>query len=411
MSNGPFDQVLLNTREKVLSPDWNAEFSQQGRSLLDTLAQLSSRRTSAANSFGLVTDGFVGDSFSVHATSPASLNLVVTAGLAFVSNPYAIGNRSNIGGISGVNALSALVPIYLSAAQTFTVPTAPSAGNARIDIIEVRADHLVGGTDTRQVLDPTTGAFVATSVNKLMSWDVFGRIGYVAAGGSSTEPLSYKQGTAATAGTETQPTTTSGYIKIAAIRVAAGVTTIEENKILDYRPLYAPYGQMTIGITADVAAGATPYVNSVRVNAPPGVDVSLMLGPTGTVNEGLIYLRVGSGSAVWAVDGVSTSAGHTAGVTTTSVWSTQHTPPEAATLTALEQTMLAGGSASYTVATTMAAAIGQPVFKFYWWLGTLMHSGSALTAVTLDDASTATGAPTSAFPARFSAQISLVRIA
>ena len=411
MSNGPFDRVLLNTREKVLSPDWNAEFSQQDRSILDTLAQLSTRRTSAANSFGLVSDGFIGDGFSVHATAPASLNVIVTAGLALVANPYAVGARTNIGGVSGVNALSALVPVYLSAAQSFAVPTAPGAGQARIDIIEVRADHLVGGATSRQVLAPVTGAFVASTVNKLLSWDVFGRIGYVAAGGSSTEPLSYKQGTAATAGTEVEPGTTSGYIKIAAIRVAASVTTIEENKILDYRPLYAPYGQMSVGITADVAAGASPYVNNVRVNAPPGVDASITLGPTGTVNEGLVYLRVGSGSAVWAVDGVSLSAGRSAGITTATVWVPQHTPPEAISATSVDQGILAGTNPSYTVATTMQVAIGQPMFRFYWQNGVLYHSGASSTPVTLNDASTASGAPTSAFPARFSAQISLVRIA
>jgi hypothetical protein len=407
MSNGPFDRILLNTREKVLSPDWNAEFSQQDRSILDTIAQLSTRRTSAANSFGLVTDGFVGDGFSVHATSPASLNVIVSAGLAFVANPYAVGARSNIGGISGVNALSALVPVYLSGSQSFTVPTAPSAGNARIDIIEVRADHLVGGATSRQVLDPATGAFVATSVNKLLSWDVFGRIGYVAAGGSSTEPLSYKQGTAATAGTEVEPSTTAGYVKIAAIRVAASVTTIEENKILDYRPLYAQSGQMTVSGRCRVyVSGGNWFIDNARISAPPGVDAAFTLRPvTPTILEDLSFvIRVGN-AAAYEVQSVSISTEQDS-ANPTRMFQAQGTSLGTTTVDTTLQTQLVNATITSPV---VAAAVGQVLHIETIAAGMLEQSGA--TPVTLNLSAAAGNVPTAANPAYISINVDLLRVA
>jgi hypothetical protein len=406
MANGPFDQVLLNTREKVLSPDWNAEFSQETRSLLDTLAQLSTRRTSAGNSFGLVTDGFVGDAFSVHATSPASLNLVVTAGLAFVANPYAIGNRSNIGGISGVNVLSAVVPIYLSAPQIFTVPTAPGAGDARIDIIEVRADYLVGGADTRQVLDPMTGSFVSSTVSKLLSWDVFGRVGSVAAGGSSTQPLSYKQGTAATAGTEVEPSTTSGYIKIAAIRVAASVTTIEENKILDYRALYSPYGQTRVSARCRVYVSAGNWViDTVTVSAPPGIDASFLLYPLSpsVLDDLSLVIRCGDPTRYQIASVFVNTAQGTLG--STRMFVAQEALASVAVVDSTLQTLLASGAATPTI----PAAIGQQVLSQLLTCGMLEQSGA--TQVVINTSAAATNAPTLANPAYISVNVDLLRIA
>lgn len=409
MANGPFDQVLLNTREKVLSPDWNAEFSQQGRSLLDTLAQLSTRRTSAGNSTGVVTSGFVGDGFSVHAASPASMVVTASAGLAFFTNPYAVVDRSNISGISGVNALSAVVPVYLSAPQAFTVPTAPGAGQARIDIIEVRADHLVGGADTRQVLDPTTGAFVATSVPKLMSWDVFGRIGYVAAGGSSTEPLSYREGTPAAAGSETYPTPTAGYVGIAYIRVAASVTTIEENKINDIRRLYAPYGQLQVSGRCRVyVSGGNWVIDNATISAPPGVDAAFafLANPlTPTTLEDL-FLVIRAGSIVRTdVAGAKVDSHQSPGAVSR-MFMAQIVNITSYSVDANIQANLAS---SATATPTMSVAFGQDVQLIQIAGGMLEQSGA--TQVVINTSAAATNVPTALSPAYVSINVDLLRIA
>jgi hypothetical protein len=409
MSNGPFDRILLNTREKVLSPDWNAEFSQQDRSILDTLAQLSTRRASVGNSTGVATDGFVGDGFSVHAVSPASMTVSVSEGLAFVANPYAVSARTNIGGVSGVNALSELVPVYLSSAQAFTVPTAPSAGQARIDLIEVRADHLVGGATSRQVLDPVTGAFVAASVPKLLSWDVLGRVGYVAPAGASTEPLSYREGTAAAAGSETYPTPTAGYRALAYIRVAATVTTIEENKILDVRRMYAPYGQLQISGRCRVyVSGGNWVIDNATISAPPGIDAAFafLANPlTPTVLEDLfLVIRAGSITAT-EVAGAKVDSHQNPGAVSR-MFSAQIVNITTYSIDSTSQGYLAS---SATATPQVNMAIGQSVQLIQIAAGMLEQSGS--TQVVINTSAAATNVPTVANAAFISINVDLLRIA
>jgi hypothetical protein len=264
MANNPWDQVILNVRERPLSTDMNQQWSQSARSLREMLKYLLGVRTAVANPTLAAGEGFLGDSFRVGPESPASMNIVVRAGYGFQNNgadvPVAIGS------VTGLDDRSSYKPLVLNAAQTIAVPAADPT-NPRIDIVEVAYDRYTTDSSSRDVLDTGTGQFVATLVNKTLAFLQDGRTSV-----NGAAKINYKTGTPA--GSPAAPSTTAGYIKIAEVLVDAAATSIAENKITDLRKLLFPNGiGMASGRVTMPATGVSLLPTLSNLQAPPGVDV------------------------------------------------------------------------------------------------------------------------------------------
>ncbi|TXH58697.1 MAG: hypothetical protein E6Q97_01515 [Desulfurellales bacterium] len=222
--------------------------------------------------------GFIHGGFSVTTdVGSPPWGVLVTNGAGLVRSGPA--NATDIDSASGADwdqssALSA--PVVLSANQTFTVPAPPAPGNARIDIIEVRADYVANEPATVGVFNTTTEVYDPTVKNKSLNWDLLGRTGSVISPASSTAPLSYKRGVAAvgTIAAATEPSTTAGYVKIARINVVGGRASISNDDIADMRPLLLPGGMLTCAgriVMPGIAAGVGTNEEFEVAEIPAGV--------------------------------------------------------------------------------------------------------------------------------------------
>jgi hypothetical protein len=228
MANDPFSREIINVRERPLSSDTNIAESYLDRSLRDFI-----RALLAPDPLAVVT-GFLNQSFKVVATTTPSMTVNISPGLGFIDDASDV--PTAIGGVLGVNDVSTMKPLPLSAVQPIVIDGAPSAGNSRYDIIEVKCDRRSQDPTSRDILDPATGVFAPNLVNKTLAFYLDGRNARVVSPAPSTTGIGYKVGVAATSGTEVVPATTAGYVKIAEIHVVSGVTTITNSVITDTRP-------------------------------------------------------------------------------------------------------------------------------------------------------------------------------
>ena len=278
MSKKPFDREVFNQREKLISGDFNLMQSYSDLAVREFILHTASPRTSVSSDILLRNYGarFASDGFKVRPASPFGMSVVVGSGLGVIANSTDV--PTDIDSISGLNDTSALKPVVLAESQEFIVPD--NAGVlTRIDIIEVAYNRDVTDTQTRDILNQTSGSFLPGAVDKTLSWGLDGLTGNVVFPASSSEPLSYKRGPA----TGAVPPTTSGYTKIAEIVVAPGATTIEESNIADFRKIIGPYGQIVVAATiqlpnlnvtspSQLISNLKPTI--VSLSAPAGMSVS-----------------------------------------------------------------------------------------------------------------------------------------
>lgn len=166
MANQPFDQTIINALERPTSSDLNQA---QGQAHAD-VRMLASKLFQA---FGATAgqEGFVGDSFAVVPTSPASTSVVITNGIGFQNGS----TETDIGGIGG---LTDAYPYKTLTISNRVVPVAapPSvAGDERWDLIEVRVPTGTERLTNQQASDiynPTLNSFNATNVYKTLSSDL-----------------------------------------------------------------------------------------------------------------------------------------------------------------------------------------------------------------------------------------------
>jgi hypothetical protein len=218
---------------------------------------------------GTPPSGGIGEAFKLRASSPATMTLAVKKGIGFF---YDAGTTSDINGIGGLNDLSLWKPAVLNADQPVILPAAPSLPNSRIDILEVRVNRVVTDPTSRDVLNPSTGVFEPNLVNKTLSWDFDGSYGTVAAPANSTAALSLKTGVPAAS--PSVPGTTPGYFKLAEIQVGGGVTSVDDSKIVHWRPMLHPAGMCQIA--ARIRTPQPGFLSLIldSLNAPPGVIAS-----------------------------------------------------------------------------------------------------------------------------------------
>lgn len=286
-ANKWFDRVIFWTRERPTSGDWNKAQT----SIAETLriltkavfgeAYASAPTTTQANAAtGQAPEGFLNDGFRV-VINPSAGPMVVslTAGYGVQSaSPTAATDYSSATGLN-IQAL-APAPLTLSSAQNITVPASETAGNSRIDIIEVRADYMTTESTTVGIFNSITRVFDPTAQNKTFTWDLLTRTGSVVSPASSTAPISYKKGVAFAGGIAgaTEPSTTPGYIKIARINLDGSVTSLTQGLIADLRPPLLPNGNVMASGRVTVTGGSSAASSTFDgVHLPPGVQIKLLV--------------------------------------------------------------------------------------------------------------------------------------
>lgn len=266
MANNSFDRTIINARERPMSSDINRLVSESDRALREVLTRLyQSRAAIYPDGAGTPISGFLGDGFGVRPTSPVSLSVLVKSGIGFLYDPV---TASDLGGISNVNDLSVWKPMVLNNDVTIALASAPMAPNSRYDIVEVRTNRLVGEPSSRDVLNPTTGVFDPTFVNKSLLWSVDASVGSVVDPALSTAALSLKTGLPGNL--PTVPSPTPGYTQLARILVGPSVASVDADAIRRDRRLLLPGSLLQV---AALITGISPYnaVTTTSLFAPPSV--------------------------------------------------------------------------------------------------------------------------------------------
>lgn len=275
----PFDMKILAPAKKPTTDDINQGFAADRRALAFFYENLLRSRLNVGSDVGGLKTGFIGEGFKVRPTSPASMTVTVTAGLGWhydPTDPLII--AQDITGLryQGAGDTSPYRPLVLGETVELVVPTAPPAGNSRYDIIEVRPK--------REIADYGPEIRYATGV---ADWRPLGggtflrynstqaEVGSVVTPAPSIAPVSYVKGVAAPTGTQVEPPTTQGYVKIARILVAEGVTSVDADVICNRRPLVFPNGVGFIAGRGTIRSerGALARPSLTHVVAPPGMQV------------------------------------------------------------------------------------------------------------------------------------------
>lgn len=255
--NNRFDRTLINVRERPLSSDINTAQSQLDRSLREVLKSVFTGRVGSGTSdlSGNPPSGFLGDGFKARARGLGDMSVVLAKGNGFQYLPADVPSPV-VGAPGGTDDLCEFKPLALLADAVIAGVAAGDAANPRIDIIEVRMNRVVGNPLSRDVLDVGTGAFVATSVNKTLSFTQDGSVGVVVDPAISTAAVSYKQGIPGAVPVE--PAVTPGYVRVTTLKIPATITTILKAHIIDQRPLLAADGlqQFTASLSLPFAAAA-----------------------------------------------------------------------------------------------------------------------------------------------------------
>ena len=399
MSLGEFQKrVLIPVRQRPSSEDLNALQTMLTASDLlvvgsATGQNFASSPTGCDRSTYIGAYGFTGADFFVD-TNPSSppfgVRIRPGRGFDYLAGPGAATDIDSCQGADWNQTGMGLggIPLVLSTYQNLTVPTPPSVGNSRIDIIEVRADYLATDPQTVGIFDPGSSVFNPTVANKALVWDLLGRTGSVTAPNPSTAPISYVTGQTAAGGisSATEPSTTSGYIKICRINLDASggaIAALTDAMIADKRPRLFPSGTIQLGgnvTTAGVLAGVgSQAFNSLEV--PMGLVVKAVM-PTTAPSAGFSYpvqFYVIGGELRPRTVGAGARGAVTATAEGPSPRCMGITNVVTDTLLAADVAILDGTTAGYAILNgTDNFAVGQPVFRF---TVQVMHpAGSALSS-------------------------------
>lgn len=317
MGNKPFDTTIIRPLERPLSSDLDAAQSQLYRTIREVTSRIYSH-TNFVSSVGYYATsrryGFIGQGLRVFQNAnPATMTLTIRSGLGFRSGTP----QSDIDGVVGLNDLSDYTPVMLTDSTTVTVPTAPSAGLARCDIVQIRINREVTDTTSRWLLNPTLQTFAPTNIGKTLTYDLGSTVTIVNPGDPvGVNPIEYVVGTPAAYSTPddflsiSPPATSAGYLTIAVINVEGGVTTIDNDDIVDKRAPIFPNGEARVAMTAQLGNNGAYYGISSADFSTGIINVGLRALAAGTNNTYLLYVFGGgapdarlSGTVFSAADG------------------------------------------------------------------------------------------------------------
>lgn len=268
------DRPVINARERPLSSDINDLISAANTTAFGLAYGHLSQSVGPGISttypeLGGLYHGFFGTGFRCVAGTGMQVTLLSGHGLVNTAL-YAGGLATNIDSVQGLNNYQWLSPVVLANNLNITVPAAPSSPNNRIDIIEIKADYDLTDAQSRDVFDTATETFVATSVNKLFTWLLNSSdVSTVTSPASSTGAIGYKVGVAASS--PSAPSVTSGYIKVAEIRVNNGTVAITNLMVADVRRLLSPSGFMFAQAYCQVSAAGFTALTGSNKHQTPGI--------------------------------------------------------------------------------------------------------------------------------------------
>lgn len=297
-----FKRVIVPVRQRPISEDLNRLQNQ----LLESVRYLAA--TTFGTPFAVLTNasannryfsnlplGFMGGSFLVAPNpSAAPFGLLIYPGVGYSSNsPASVTGYDSANGLNYAN--NNWAPFVLSAIEAgLTVPAPPTAGNSRIDRIEIRADYLANNPQTVGIFNTATEVFDPATRNKDFTWDLVGRTGTVTAPAASTAPISYKTGVAAVGAISaaTPAPATSGYTTIALINVVGGAASITQSDIVDMRRPAVANGVLRVAgraVIPGLAAGLGLEDFSYQ-DTPPGVFMKMAFQSNTPPSAGSSYV-------------------------------------------------------------------------------------------------------------------------
>jgi hypothetical protein len=217
---------------------------------------------------------------------PASLNLLVDPGVAWLINPD---STSTTSGPDDSNYKFVRDP-GVTVAGTLAM-TANAGGSPRVDVIECSWANATSETDTRDLFNPSTGLFAASSVTKARQASLTYRVRAGTVGGGF-------------------PGTAAGWLPLCVAMMPAGGTTVDNATFWDVRPLlsdrvFTPFAMQV----------SRPFIRNAIFSA------STLTAATGLMDVFFNNRRIGgrlrSGSAVADADSIDlTAAANQAGTLT-----------------------------------------------------------------------------------------------
>lgn len=360
MANTPFDKEVINARERPLSSDVNMVSSYSPLELAFFMQCLYSTRTALNDSHAVVQPaigvfGAIGPAFTPRDVAPVAMNISFDAGLGVINDGS---TDLNVGGISGMNDGPYKPVVMLPVSPTGVFSGIPGGGGLeRVDVIELKLPRRYIDPTSRDVLNPSTGAFAPDLVNKTLTYAV----GASNVSVNGTGILNYKTGTP-TAGAifgspgVGVPTVDPGYVPLGYVNVGPATTTIPPNRIIDMRqPLY-PGGVLRLQVNFTATSGPTVVVDSLV--APPGVYVTAVItSVAAAAPAGFIYVLCGD-AAQFASLSINTSVDSIFGALASN--GLQASVAQVVYTDGALQTALAAASPSLQV------GIGQPLLRFPW---------------------------------------------
>lgn len=209
-----FRRMRINTQERAISGDINRlqsfaakGFNEAMRHMLLVESNSTTYAVPVATTTPLTAEILHG--LMVH-PAVAALDLTIDPGAVLMVNPPAAGPDDSI----CIPVLSAGIP----SAGTLAM-TANASGSLRIDVIECRLHAVpITATDNRDIFDPTTGLFTATTVTKEIEQQLEFRV---------------RAGTPGSG----FPGSVDGWLPLAVASVPNGATTCDNITFWDVRPL------------------------------------------------------------------------------------------------------------------------------------------------------------------------------
>ncbi|SRR5579859_130939 len=213
-------EAVFNTRERLVSTDQNraqkfkgADVAELMRAMVDTGQGTDDLDAAGVQTLNTVQGTpLVGEVFSGLMVKPqlgaTTLDLLVDPGVAYVLDPDSAPDDSSYKYVRdpGVTTLATLTM------------TANGAGSARIDVIEVQDASSVVETDNRDIFNPSTGLFTATSVTKARASSFTYRVRLGVAGAGF-------------------PGVVQGWMPLCVASVPAGATGNDQMTFWDVRPM------------------------------------------------------------------------------------------------------------------------------------------------------------------------------
>ena len=281
MSGSGTKAILINSRERAISPDANRAQALDAAQMAEVTRWLSTVLTSkdvGANGSELVPATITSPlgALILNGIRPqpvnATVNMIVSAGMmcAIFPETPAIADDSPAKLIktAGVQVLGVLAL------------TPNGAGATRIDIIECRPKFQTFETDNRDVFDPSTGLFAAVTVDKVRGYELEYRIRVGTAGAGF-------------------PGTALGWLPLAVASVPNGAVTWDTVILWDVRPLAADRASQPMSIDNGPLHMEKNQIFSDALSAPPAVLIS------GIVNAKSFFDNAGGPFAAFDINSVN----------------------------------------------------------------------------------------------------------